>query len=131
MYGLISGCGGNQASSPVATGVSGFLSSFIKGVSPQLVVMPGTPLSNQIGKGMSDLLLNWRGQLWLFGDLQQWSQTSLHVVRGYSGFHLSHFRAMRLFSQIEGEVGVLSTCSRNHGCSSQVSIGRTGLLLRC
>ena len=131
MYGLISGCGGNQASSPVATGVSGFLSSFIKGVSPQLVVMPGTPLSNQIGKGMSDLLLNWRGQLWLFGDLQQWSQTSLHVVRGYSGFHLSLFRAMRLFSQIEGEVGVLSTCSRNHGCSSQVSIGRTGLLLRC
>ena len=36
-------------------------------------------------------------------ELQQGSQTSLCVVRGYSGFHLSLFRAMRLFLRLRGK----------------------------
>ena len=38
-----------QASSPVATGASGFLSSFNRAVSPWLMLRHGTPLSNRIG----------------------------------------------------------------------------------
>ena len=32
------------------------------------------------------------GELVLFLEVQQGSQTSIHVVRGYSGFHSSHCR---------------------------------------
>ena len=47
----------------------------------------------------------------LFLVVQQGRQTSLHVVRGYSGFHSS--RGNQAFSGVEGEFSVLSNCGRN------------------
>ena len=49
---------GNQGSSPVVTGISGFLWSFNWGVRPHLVFRHGTPFSSQVEKGVSGLLLS-------------------------------------------------------------------------
>jgi len=39
----------------------------------------------------------------IFLEVQQGCQTSLHVVRGYSGFHLSRCRGIRLYFEIRDD----------------------------
>jgi len=46
----------------------------------------GNPLSIRVLKGVSGLLSSSGGELGLFLEVQQCSQTSLHDVRGYSVF---------------------------------------------
>ena len=72
-----------QVSSPVAIGISWFLSSFNWGVRLCLVLRHGTPLSSHVVKGVSELLLSSGGELALFLEVQQGSQASFHVLRGY------------------------------------------------
>ena len=55
-----------------------------------------------------------RQELGLFLELQQGSQTSLHVVRGYLGFHSMATRES-VFIRVEVELGVLTTHGRKHG----------------
>ena len=80
-----------QGSFPVTSGISGFLSSFNRGVRPRLMLKYGTPLSSRVLKGVAGLSSSGR-ELGIFLEVQQGSQTSLHVVRGYSGFHSSQYR---------------------------------------
>ena len=62
----------------------------------------GIPLSSHVVKGVSGLLLGSGGELGLFLEVQQGSQTSLHVVRGSSGFHLSQCRGIRPCPMLRG-----------------------------
>ena len=45
----------------------------------------GTPRSSQVVKGLSDLLSSLGGEPVLFIEVQQASQTSIHVDRAYWG----------------------------------------------
>ena len=56
--------------------------------------------------------VEFRWGTWLFSRVKKVSQTSLRVVRGYSGFHSRWCRGIRPF---EGEIGGLSTCGRIRG----------------
>ena len=44
-----------------------------------------TPLCTRVIKGVSGFLLSSGGELGIFLEMQQGSQTSLRVVKGYSG----------------------------------------------
>ena len=87
-----------QVSTLVVTEISGFLSSFKRGVRPRLMLRHGTPLSSRVVKGVSGLLSSSGRELGLFLEVQQGSQTSLSTVRGYSGFHSSWCRDSGLIS---------------------------------
>ena len=50
---------------------------------PHLLLRHGNPLSSRIVKVVSHFLSSSGGELGLFLDVQQGSQTSIHVVRGY------------------------------------------------
>ena len=65
---------------PVSTGISGFLSCFNRGGRPHLVFRHGAPLSSRVVKGLSGLLSSSGREFGLFLDMQQGSQTSLHIV---------------------------------------------------
>ena len=68
----------------------------------RLVLSHGTPLSSQVVKGLSGLLSSSGGELGLFLEVQQGSQTSLHVVRGSLMFHSRWCRRMRPFLELRG-----------------------------
>ena len=92
-----------QVSSPVSTGISGFLLSFNRGVRLRLVLRHGTPLSFPVVNGVLNLLFNSEGELGLFQEVEQGIETSLCVVRGYSVFHsspcrrITHYLKVRVF----------------------------------
>ena len=52
----------------------------------------GTWVSSQVVMVNTVFLLSCNGDLGVLLELQQGSQTSLHLVRGNSGFHLSRWR---------------------------------------
>ena len=90
---LLESMKGYRASSWVEAGYSGFLSScyrdlgllssFHRGVWPHLLLRHGNPLSSRVVKVVSHFLSSSGGEPGLFLDVQQGSQTSIHVVRGY------------------------------------------------
>ena len=86
---LISNQGGKQGSSPDETGISGFLLRFNRAVMPHLMLNHGTLLSSRVIRGMSGHLSSSGEEFGHCLEMQQGSQTSLPVLRGYSGFHLN------------------------------------------
>ena len=60
------------------------------------------------------------GELGIFLKLQQKSQTSLHLVKGNSGFHSSHCRRISTYLELRG-----------NSVSFQLVMGITGLLSSC
>ena len=122
-----------QGSSPAATGISGFLSRFNKGVRPRVVLRHGTLHFSRVVKGVSGLQSSPGGELGLFQEDRQGRQASHPVVRGYSVSHWSPCRGA-------GESGLIwSGGGTRHPFSLQQdpwgstrdSIGDTGLLLWC
>ena len=91
-----------QGCSPVATGFSGFLSSFNRGVRARLILRHGTPLSSRVVKGFSGILLRLSGELGLFLEVQHGSETFLHVVRGNLGFHWSRCKGIWPYLELRG-----------------------------
>ena len=116
MSGLLSHCEGhlrtplrslqvNRASSLIESGNSGFLSNCDRDL--------GFPIKLQQGSQAFSLVEAWNSNFFssckrcasppvelrrgmgLFLNVQQGSQTSLHDVRGNSGFHLCHCRGIR------------------------------------
>ena len=86
----------NQASSHFEAWNSFFLSSCKSGVRPSVELRWGT---------------------WAFLQVQEGNQTSLHLLRGYSGFHLSHCRGNSTrdevsFQFVAGTAGFLSSINR-------------------
>ena len=86
----------NQASSHFEAWNSFFLSSYKSGVRPSVELRWGT---------------------WAFLQVQEGNQTSLHLLRGYSGFHLSHCRGNSTrdevsFQFVAGTAGFLSSINR-------------------
>ena len=79
---------GDSGSSPIVTGISGFLLSFNMGVRPHLQFSDGTPLSSQVVNGVSGLLSSRGVELRLFLEMQQQSLTSVLFVRGTLGLYL-------------------------------------------
>ena len=69
-----------QCSSPAVTGISGFLSRFNEGGRPCLVSRHGTLHSSLVVQGVSGLRSSSGREFGLFLDMQQGSQTSLHIV---------------------------------------------------
>ena len=63
----------------------GSMSSFIRGVRPQLMLRYRTPLSSHVVKRVSGLLSITGGEFGRFLEFQHGSQISLHVVMGYLG----------------------------------------------
>ena len=131
---------GNRASSQAEAGYWGFLSSCDRGLGVPIEFHQGsqalyrvevrTPLSSWVAKGFSSLLLSSDGEFWLFLEVQVGSQTSLHIVRGYSGFHLSQCRESVLLSSWGGAWCPFNLWQDPWGFS-RVSIGETGLLYIC
>jgi len=74
----------SQGSSAVATKIAGFLLVSTGGVRACLLLRYGTLLSSRGVKGESGFLLSSGGQLVLFLEVQQGSQTSFWFVRGDS-----------------------------------------------
>ena len=66
-----------QGTSPVATGILGLLSSFIRGVRARLVLRYGILLSSRAVKVVSDLLSSSGGELGFFLEVQQGSRPPL------------------------------------------------------
>ena len=121
--GLLSSCEGhlmialeslleNRASSPVEAGNLGLLSSCNSDL--------GVLIDFQQGSQAWSLLEAWnltflssckrsvrppvefRQELGLFLEVQQGCQTSLHVLRGYSGFHLSQCSGISSYFELKG-----------------------------
>ena len=69
------------------------------------------------------------GELGLFLEVQQGSQTSLRVVRGYLRLHASWSRGIRPHLELRGTLSF--RLAAGTAGFSPVSIGETGLLLRC
>ena len=122
-----------QCSSPVASGILGFLSRFNKGVRPRVVLRHGTLHFSRVVKGVSGLRSSPGGELGLFQEDRQGRQASHPVVRGYSVSHWSPCRGA-------GESGLIwSGGGTRHPFSLQQdpwgstrdSSGDTGLLLWC
>ena len=86
-----------QCSSPAATGISGFLSRFNKGVRPRLVLRHGTLHFSRVVKEGSGLWSSSDGEFVLFQEDRQGRQASHPVVRGYSVFHWSRCRGIRTY----------------------------------
>ena len=93
-----------QCSSPAATGILGFLSRFIKGVRPRLVLRQGILCSSRFVKGVSGLLSSSCRELGLLQEDQQGSQASHHAVRGSSVFHGSQCRGIRTYLELRGNL---------------------------
>ena len=55
-------------------------------------------------KGVSGLLSSLGGELVLFLEVKQASQTSIHVVRGYLGFHASWCRGIRPYFELRNKL---------------------------
>ena len=66
-------------------GSQGSMSSFIRGVRPQLMLRYRTPLSSHVVKRVSGLLSITGREFGRFLEFQHGSQISLHVVMGYLG----------------------------------------------
>ena len=86
-----------QCSSPVASGILGFLSRFNKGIRPRLVLRHGTLHFSRVVKGVSGLRSSSGGELGLFQEDRQGRQASHPVVRAYSVFHWSWCRGIRTY----------------------------------
>ena len=91
-----------QCSSPVASGILGFLSRFNKGVRPRVVLRHGTLHFSRVVKGVSGLQSSPGGELGLFQEDRQGRQASHPVVRGYSVFHWSRCRGIRTYLELRG-----------------------------
>ena len=89
------------------TGITGYLSIFNKGIRTRLFLRHETALSSQVVKGVSGLLSSSGWELSLFIEVQQGIQTSVRIVRGYSGFHVSRCRGIKPLSRAEAKFGVL------------------------
>ena len=81
-----------QYSSPAATGISGSLSRFNKGVRPRLVLRHGILRSSRVVKGVSGLQSCSGGEFGLFQEDRQ----------GYSVFHWSRYRGIRTYLEQRG-----------------------------
>ena len=90
----------NQASSHFEAWNSFFLSSCKSGVRPSVELRWGT---------------------WAFLQVQEGSQTSLHHMRGYLGFHLSHCRGLWAYLELRGN-------STRDEVSFQFAAGTSGFL---
>ena len=90
----------NQASSHFEAWNSFFLSSCKSGVRPSVELRWGT---------------------WAFLQVQEGSQTSLHLMRGYLGFHLSHCRGIWAYLELRGN-------STRDEVSFQFAAGTAGFL---
>ena len=119
-----------QGSSPAATGISGFLSRFNKGVRPRLVLRYGTLHSFRVVKGLSGLWSSSGGEMRLFQEDRQGRQASHSVVRGYSVFHWSRCRGIKTYLELSGSSAsfFLATGFTRY---TRDSIDDTGLLLWC
>ena len=107
-------------SSPVVTGILGFLSSFNRGVRARLILRHGTPLSSRVVKGFSGILSRLSRELGLFPEVQQGSETFLHVVRGNLGFHWSRCKGTWPYLELRG-----------NSVSFRLVAGNEGFLLSC
>ena len=99
-----------QGSSPVATGISGFLWSFHRGVWPRLMLWHETTLSSRVVKEVSGLLSSSGVELRLLLEVQQGSPLYCEWTLGVQFQSVQGNHALSL---VEGELGVLSTCGGN------------------
>ena len=102
-----------QVSSPVLTGISGFLSSFTRGVRPYLVLRHGTPRSSRVVNGVLSFLFNSEGERGLFLEVQLEIETPPLCCEGILSVPLESVQENNFLSRREGVLGVLSTCCRN------------------
>ena len=63
-------------------------------------------------------------------EVQQPSQTSIYVVRGYSGFHSSRWWGIRPYLELRRKLVSFHLSTGTRG-TYRVKIRETGLLLRC
>ena len=63
----------------------------------------GTPFSSQVKRGVRPPV-ELRQEHVLFLEVQEGSQTSFHVVTGYSGFHSSLCRGIRPSLELKGNL---------------------------
>ena len=64
----------------------------------------GTPLWSQVGNGVSGLISRWGGQLGLFLEVQQGSQTSLSAATGNSEFHSTYCHGINSYVELRGNM---------------------------
>ena len=115
---------GNKASSQVGAANSGllsscdkdhgFLSSFKRGVRPRIVLRHGTRLSSSVVKGVSDTCRVELGILGFFYRCSRESDLALYC-KGIFRVPFKLVQEYQALSRVEGDLGVLSTCSRKCG----------------
>ena len=118
-----------QCSSPVVTGILEFVSRFNRGVRLHLPLRHGTPpLLSNCKRGVKPPVELMR-RIGLFLEVQQGSQTSLHVVRGNSRFHSSHCRGIRPYLEMR-DTRHRFNLWQEPWCSFCIAVGERGMLLR-
>ena len=126
---------GNSVFLSAATGISGFLSRFNKGIRPRLVLRHGTLHFSRVVKGVSGLRSSSGGDLGIFQEDRQGRQASHPVVRGYSVHWIHWSRCTGA-----GESGLIwsgggtrrpFSLQQDPWGSTRDSSGDTGLLLWC
>ena len=115
---------GNKASSRVEAANSGllsscdkdhgFLSSFKRGVRPRIVLRHGTRLSSHVVKGVSDTCRVELGILGFFYRCNRESDLAFYC-KGIFRVPFKLVQEYQALSRVEGDLGVLSTCSRKCG----------------
>ena len=115
---------GNKASSQVEAANSGllsscdkdhgFLSSFKRGVRPRIVLRHGTRLSSHVVKGVSDTCRVELGILGFFYRCNRESDLAFYC-KGIFRVPFKLVQGYQALSRVEGDLGVLSTCSRKCG----------------
>ena len=115
---------GNKASSQVEAANSGllsscdkdhgFLSSFKRGVRPWIVLRHGTRLSSRVVKGVLDTCRVELGILGFFYRCNRESDLALYC-KGIFKVPFKLVQEYQALSRVEGDLGVLSTCSRKCG----------------
>ena len=98
----------------------------------------GTLFSSRVVKGVSGLLSSSGWELSLFIEVQQGIQTSVRIVRGYLGFHVSRCRGIKPYLELRqnlvsfrpaaGTKGLLSSRIRGIGSHLEMRWGTQGPL---
>ena len=95
---------GAQVSSPVATGISVFLSSLSMEVRPRLGFIHETPLSSQVVKGMPGLLASSNRELGLFIRGATWDSDLPSCCEGVFGAPFESVQGIRPYLELSSNL---------------------------